>query len=144
MFKGWPIVTNSVEQFRMGAWARGAVVFSLFVLTSSAHVFGPWVTYPTPNVPRLADGRPDLNAPAPRQPDGMMNRADVIGVRAYELVGDLGGRVGAAVVDDEDLEVRRQLRRGFDGTDHHARDGAAVVVRRKEDTQTRGLSRGRS
>src|SRR5438128_9698873 len=40
---------------RMSSWARGAVVFSVFVLTSSAHVFGQWVTYPTPNVPRLAD-----------------------------------------------------------------------------------------
>jgi hypothetical protein len=46
----------------------GALVFSVFVLTSSAHLFGQWVTYPTPNVPRLADGKPNLKAPAPRQP----------------------------------------------------------------------------
>ena len=45
------MVTNSAERFRMGAWARGAVVFSVFVLTSSAHVLGQWVTYPTPNAP---------------------------------------------------------------------------------------------
>ena len=37
---------NSAEQFRMGAWARGAVVFCVCVLTSSAHVFGQWVTLP--------------------------------------------------------------------------------------------------
>ena len=47
------MVTNGVERFRMGAWARGAVVFSVLVLTSSARVFGQWVTYPTPNVPGL-------------------------------------------------------------------------------------------
>ena len=47
------MVTNSAEPFRMGAWARGAVVASVFVLTCSAHVFGQWVTYPTPGVPGL-------------------------------------------------------------------------------------------
>ena len=69
ILKGWGMVTNDIERFRVGAWARGAVVFCVFVLTCSAHVFGQWVTYPTPNVPRLADGKPDLKAPAPRQPD---------------------------------------------------------------------------
>src|SRR5215213_3903690 len=29
-----------------------------------------WFTYPMPAVPRLADGRANLNAPAPRTPDG--------------------------------------------------------------------------
>jgi hypothetical protein len=69
--KGWRMETKGVQRFRMGGWASDAVVFTLFVLTSSAHVaFGQWVTYPTPNVPRLADGKPDLKAPAPLQPDG--------------------------------------------------------------------------
>ena len=71
----------------------------------------------------------------------MMDDAHVrIGAR--ELVGDLRRRVGAAVVDDDDFVVRRQLRRGLDGADHHAGDGAAVVVGREEDTQTRGLVGG--
>ena len=73
----------------------------------------------------------------------MMHHADVR-VGSRELVGDLRGRVRAAVVDDDDLEVRRQLRRSLNGANHHARDGAAVVVRREENTQTRGSSvRGR-
>ena len=29
-----------------------------------------WLKYPTPGLPRTADGRPDLSAPAPRTPDG--------------------------------------------------------------------------
>jgi len=78
----------------MGAWARGAVVFSVFALTSSAHVFGQWVTYPTPNVPRLADGTPDLKAAAPRQPDG---KPDFIGFwqpdRVRDCTPDLASRV---------------------------------------------------
>jgi hypothetical protein len=93
--KGWRMVTSSVERFCMGAWARGAVVFTVFVLTSSAHVtFGQWVTYPTPNVPRLADGKPDLKAPAPRQPDG---KPDFIGFwqpdRVRDCTADLASRV---------------------------------------------------
>ena len=91
------MMTNSVERFGMGAWMRGAVVFSVLVLTSSAHVVGQWVTYPTPNVPRLADGQPDLKAPAPRQPDG---KPDFIGFwqpdRQRECTPDLALRVRLA------------------------------------------------
>src|SRR4029453_15670140 len=91
------MLANSVEQFRMSAWARGAVVFSVFVLTSSAQVFGQWVTYPTAGVPRLADGQPDLKAPAPRQPDG---KPDFIGFwqpdRQRPCTPDLGSRVRLA------------------------------------------------
>ena len=36
-----------------------------------------WFNYPTPGVPRLPDGKPDLSAPAPRTPDG---KPDLSGV----------------------------------------------------------------
>ena len=36
-----------------------------------------WLQFPTPGVPRLPDGKPNLNAPAPRTPDG---RPDLSGV----------------------------------------------------------------
>ena len=50
-----------------------------------------------------------------------------------ELAEDAGGAVLAAVVDDNDLVVGRQSARRENGGDDHARDGPAVVVRRKED-----------
>ena len=31
---------------------------------------GQWLNYPTPGIPRLPDGKPNLSAPAPRLPDG--------------------------------------------------------------------------
>jgi hypothetical protein len=36
----------------------------------SAPVAAQWLNYPTPGIPRLPDGKPDLAAPVPRQPDG--------------------------------------------------------------------------
>jgi hypothetical protein len=89
------MLPNGVDRFRTGAWARGAVVFIVLVLAPSAHVAsGQWVTYPTPNVPRLADGKPDLKAPAPRQPDG---KPDFIGFwqpdRVRDCTPDLASRV---------------------------------------------------
>lgn len=46
----------------------------MFVITAvigvPALTFGQWLHYPTPDVPRTADGKPNLTAPAPRLPDG--------------------------------------------------------------------------
>jgi len=40
------------------------------ILGAPATGFGQWVRYPTTDLPRKADGTPDLTAPAPRLPDG--------------------------------------------------------------------------
>jgi hypothetical protein len=42
-----------------------------------AIAFGQWLHYPTAGVPRKADGKPNLAAPAPRLPDG---RPDLSGI----------------------------------------------------------------
>ena len=36
-----------------------------------------WLNYPTPGIPRLPDGKPNLAAPAPKTPDG---KPDLSGV----------------------------------------------------------------
>src|SRR4029453_7666745 len=46
-----------------------ASVMALTVLIAT-DVEAQWLNYPTPGIPRLADGKPDLNAPAPRTADG--------------------------------------------------------------------------
>lgn len=46
---------------------KAAVLFALFIV-SDAHA--QWLNIPNVDVPRTADGRPDLTAPAPRLPDG--------------------------------------------------------------------------
>lgn len=40
-----------------------------------------WLNYPTPGVPRLPDGKPNLTAPAPRTADG---KPDLSGIWAWE------------------------------------------------------------
>jgi hypothetical protein len=51
---------------------RGRVIlFALVALAcASGLAFAQWLKYPTPDVPRKADGKPNMTAPAPRQPDG--------------------------------------------------------------------------
>jgi hypothetical protein len=51
------------------------VVASL--LGESRMASGQWLHYPTPDVPRTADGKPDLMAPSPRLPEG---RPDFSGI----------------------------------------------------------------
>ena len=45
-----------------------AIALSLWLLASP--VGAQWPTFPTPGIPRTADGKPNLAAPAPRTPDG--------------------------------------------------------------------------
>ena len=43
-----------------------AALLGLFVTTVEAQ----WIKYPTPGIPRLPDGTPNLSAPTPRTQDG--------------------------------------------------------------------------
>ena len=53
-----------------------AIVVLVFVFVIMAVIglptlcSGQWLRYPTADVPRKADGKPDLTAPTPRLPDG--------------------------------------------------------------------------
>ena len=53
--------------------------------------FAQWHGYPTPGIPRTADGKPDLSAPAPRAADG---KPDLSGIwQASRAVFDLAQAV---------------------------------------------------
>ena len=47
------------------------------LVAASTTIQGQWPKYPNPTVPRLASGEPNLDAPAPRTPDG---KPDISGV----------------------------------------------------------------
>ena len=46
------------------------VTIALALSCAPGLAFGQWLRYPTADVPRKADGQPNLAAPAPKLPDG--------------------------------------------------------------------------
>lgn len=67
------------------------------MLVAAASVSAQWVHYPTAGIPRLANGKPNLSAPAPKMADG---EPDLSGVwqfnrREGRLHGDLGADLKA-------------------------------------------------
>jgi hypothetical protein len=59
----------------------------LVLLAAATPLSAQWLTLTTPGVPRTADGKPDLSAPAPRTADG---RPELTGLwRARGVTGDL-------------------------------------------------------
>ena len=44
------------------------LVVALFVMSTS--VAAQWLKHPTPDIPRTADGKPDMSAPTPRHANG--------------------------------------------------------------------------
>jgi hypothetical protein len=66
---------------------RLATLVFLVSAVSAAPLSAQWLTLPTPGIPRTADGKPDLTAPAPRTADG---RPELTGLwRARGVTGDL-------------------------------------------------------
>ncbi|MDY6983601.1 MAG: hypothetical protein SV422_10980 [Pseudomonadota bacterium] len=74
--------------------------FALLLCWLSLPALAQWPDWPTPNVPRLADGSPDYDAPAPRTADG---RPDLSGL--WELWGrSRPGRAEAQRLEAEGLQ----------------------------------------
>jgi len=56
--------------------AAGIIVVCAISVPLSAQ----WLNYPTPGIPRLPDGKPNLTAPAPRTPDGKPDLSGIWGL----------------------------------------------------------------
>jgi hypothetical protein len=63
--------------------AHAARVIFLFVLAMGTvePLTAQWIHHPTPGIPRTADGKADLKAPAPRAADG---RPDLSGIWGWQ------------------------------------------------------------
>lgn len=53
------------------------IVVAVALLAIGSPVAAQWINHPTPGIPRLPDGTPDLSAPAPKTADG---RSDIAGL----------------------------------------------------------------
>jgi hypothetical protein len=59
---------------------------TITILAFSVQAWGQWLNYPTPGIPRLADGKPNLSAPTLRTADG---KPDLSGIWTKDTAGFL-------------------------------------------------------
>ena len=71
-----------------------------------------WLNYPTPGIPRLPDGKPNLAAPAPKAPDGKPDLSGVWTINAGAPANDL--KPGEVLPWAETLTKERQENLGKD------------------------------
>ena len=62
----------------------------LLVSVCCARVGAQWIVYPTPGIPRLPDGKPNLSAPAPRTMDGKPDLSGIWRTASGGWLRDLG------------------------------------------------------
>ena len=67
---------NQLRTGQTGRWATRLVILSVLALNTPV-VHAQWLNHPTPGIPRLPDGKPNLAAPTPRTSDG---RPDLSGI----------------------------------------------------------------
>jgi hypothetical protein len=72
-------------------WFHGLILG----IVTSAVTFAQWPPYPTPGVPRTADGKPNLEGPTPRTADG---HPDLSGVWEFHNPGSPGRGTGGTAV----------------------------------------------
>ena len=104
-------------------------LFPAILLTLSAPVWAQWVNLKTAGIPRTADGKANLTAPAPRAPDG---HPDLQGVWSFatltplERPADLAGK--ATLTKEEAAEyAKKRIER--DNRDSRAGGNLADVSR---------------
>jgi len=90
---------------------RGLICGMLAFCLSSVPLAGQWLDYPTPNVPRTPDGKPNLAAACPRTSDG---KPDLSGMWLMERnlpVTPQG--LGCEPISQEFLNIGRSIKEGL-------------------------------
>ena len=80
--------------------ATAAVASTLVMIT--VPLAAQWLNYPTPGIPRLPNGKPNLSAPAPRTPDG---KPDLSGLWTPGTGGASAPVAGATPLAREFLDI---------------------------------------
>jgi hypothetical protein len=79
------------------------------ILTLCAPAWAQWLNYPTAGIPRLPDGKPNLNAPAPRTTDG---KPDLSGL--WEPIGPANSSfVGNTERDPQFQDIGKEIKGGL-------------------------------
>lgn len=87
-----------------------AVAAALILAADPPAVLAQWLYYPTPEVPRATDGKPNLSAPAPRSADGT---PDLSGMWGWINTGPpCGARCTDTQISREFLNIAYRLKGG--------------------------------
>ena len=84
---------------------HAAVLVTMIPVVVSAQ----WLNYPTSGVPRTADGKPDLAAPAPRGADG---KPDLSGMWGWDTPAKCGARCNDTQISIEFMNIAARLKGG--------------------------------
>jgi hypothetical protein len=100
---------------------------------------GQWLEYPTPGVPRTADGKPDMAAAAPRTSDG---KPDLSGMWGWETRANCGAHCNDFQISREFINIAATLKGPLP-----YKPGVADLVKRRtvaqdEDPNARCMPRG--
>src|ERR1044072_2060876 len=94
----------------MSNWLHRTVVFCFAIASAMpATLSAQWLGYPTAGVPRTADGKPNLAAPAPRTADG---KPDLSGMWGWETRANCGARCNDTHVGREFINIASNLKGG--------------------------------
>jgi hypothetical protein len=78
-----------------------------FVIALPAAASAQWLEYPTPGVPRTADGKPDMTAPTPRTADG---KPDFSGMWGWETRANCGAHCNDFQISREFINIAATLK----------------------------------
>ena len=101
--------------------------------------FAQWLDYPTPGVPRTADGKPNLSAPAPRTADG---KPDLSGMWGWETRANCGAHCNDLQISREFLNIAATLKGGLPYKPGVAEEVKRRTAAQNEDPNARCMPRG--
>jgi len=84
-------------------------VAALILAAASPVVFAQWLDYPTANVPKTPDGKPNLTAPTPRTADG---HPDFSGMWGWESFANCLGKCNDGQIGREFMNIASNLKGG--------------------------------